>query len=46
MVVPKEGMPMPRDPSRKGNLKIKFYIRFPSRLTEEQEDGVKKLLAP
>lgn len=45
-VVPKEGMPIPKDPSRRGNLRIKFNIKFPTRLTAEQKSGVKKLLAP
>ncbi|KAM7264719.1 hypothetical protein ACFE04_002402 [Oxalis oulophora] len=43
-VVPREGMPMPKDPSKKGNLRIKFNINFPTRLTAEQKSGVKKLL--
>ncbi|XP_044461602.1 dnaJ homolog subfamily B member 4-like [Mangifera indica] len=44
-VVPKEGMPMPKDPSQRGNLRIKFNIKFPTRLTAEQKAGIKKLLA-
>eukprot|EP00268_Persea_americana_P023482 TRINITY_DN2306_c0_g3_i1.p1 TRINITY_DN2306_c0_g3~~TRINITY_DN2306_c0_g3_i1.p1 ORF type:complete len:349 (+),score=58.81 TRINITY_DN2306_c0_g3_i1:294-1340(+) len=45
-VVPREGMPIPKDPSRRGNLRIKFNIKFPSRLTAEQKAGIKKLLPP
>lgn len=45
-VIPKEGMPLPKDPSKRGNLKIKFNIKFPTRLTSEQKAGIKKLLAP
>ncbi|KAH0449226.1 hypothetical protein IEQ34_023026 [Dendrobium chrysotoxum] len=45
-VVPREGMPMPKDPSKKGNLRIKFNIKFPNRLTAEEKAGIKKLLAP
>ncbi|KAL0925366.1 hypothetical protein M5K25_003689 [Dendrobium thyrsiflorum] len=45
-VVPKEGMPIPKDPTKKGNLRIKFNIKFPSRLSSEQKTGIKKLLAP
>lgn len=45
-VVPKEGMPIPKDPSKRGNLRIKFNIKFPTRLTAEQKSGIKKLLAP
>ncbi|KAL3519816.1 hypothetical protein ACH5RR_017965 [Cinchona calisaya] len=45
-VVPKEGMPIPKDPSKRGNLRIKFNIKFPARLTTEQKSGIKKLLVP
>ncbi|KAJ1402101.1 HSP40/DnaJ peptide-binding [Sesbania bispinosa] len=45
-LVPREGMPIPKDPSKKGNLRIKFNIKFPARLTSEQKAGIKKLLAP
>ena len=30
-VVPKEGMPIPKEPTKKGNLRIKFDIKFPTR---------------
>ncbi|XP_028764394.1 dnaJ homolog subfamily B member 13 [Neltuma alba] len=43
-VVEAEGMPIPKEPSKKGNLRIKFNIKFPSRLTSEQKIGFKKLL--
>lgn len=43
-VVPREGMPIPKDPSKRGNLRIKFNIKFPARLTSEQKAGIKKLL--
>ncbi|CAM8998226.1 unnamed protein product [Rhodiola kirilowii] len=43
-VVPREGMPIPKDPSKKGNLRIKFNIKFPTRLTPEQKTGIKRLL--
>ncbi|GMY37421.1 dnaJ homolog subfamily B member 13-like [Fagus crenata] len=42
-VVPKEGMPIPKDPSKRGNLRIKFNIKFPTRLTAEQKSCIKKL---
>lgn len=42
-VVNGEGMPIPKEPSKKGNLTIKFDV-FPSRLTSEQKNGIKKLL--
>lgn len=43
-VVPREGMPLPKDPSKKGNLRIRFDIKFPSRLTTSQKGGIKELL--
>jgi DnaJ homolog subfamily B member 4 len=43
-VVRGEGMLVPKDPSRKGNLRIKFDIKFPPRLTPDQKSGVKSLL--
>ncbi|KAL8460512.1 hypothetical protein ACS0TY_032153 [Phlomoides rotata] len=45
-VVPREGMPIPKEPSKRGNLRIKFNIKFPTRLTAEQKSGIKKLLSP
>lgn len=44
-VVKGEGMPIPKEPSRKGNLRIKFNIKFPTRLTSEQKTGIKRLLS-
>ncbi|PNX72136.1 DnaJ subfamily b member 4-like protein [Trifolium pratense] len=43
-IVPKEGMPIQKDPTKKGNLRIKFNIKFPARLTSEQKAGIKRLL--
>ncbi|KAL1325257.1 hypothetical protein HN51_035338 [Arachis hypogaea] len=43
-LVPREGMPLPKDPSKKGNLRIRFNIKFPTRLTDEQKSGIRKLL--
>ncbi|XP_019169644.1 PREDICTED: dnaJ homolog subfamily B member 13-like [Ipomoea nil] len=44
-VVPKEGMPIAKEPTKRGNLRIKFNIKFPARVTPEQKSGIKKLLA-
>ncbi|XP_054780192.1 uncharacterized protein LOC129287931 isoform X2 [Prosopis cineraria] len=38
-VVEGEGMPIPKDPSKKGNLRIKFNIKFPSRMSSKQKIG-------
>ncbi|XP_038903301.1 dnaJ homolog subfamily B member 1-like [Benincasa hispida] len=43
-VVMGEGMPIPKEPSRKGNLRIKFNIMFPIKLTSEQRMGINQLL--
>ncbi|KAG7579872.1 HSP40/DnaJ peptide-binding [Arabidopsis thaliana x Arabidopsis arenosa] len=43
-VVPNEGMPLQKDQTKKGNLTIKFNIKFPTRLTSEQKTGLKKIL--
>ncbi|XP_058100585.1 uncharacterized protein LOC131245265 [Magnolia sinica] len=45
-IVPREGMPIPKEPTKRGNLRIKFNIKFPSRLTAEQKAGIKRLLPP
>ncbi|CAN6363278.1 unnamed protein product [Urochloa humidicola] len=42
-VVHGEGMPIPKDPSRKGSLRIKFDIEFPAVLTANQKFMVGKL---
>ncbi|XP_059667999.1 uncharacterized protein LOC132313303 [Cornus florida] len=43
-VVKGEGMPITKEPSKRGNLRIKFNIKFPTRLTSEQKSGIKRLL--
>ncbi|KAF7116807.1 hypothetical protein RHSIM_RhsimUnG0013700 [Rhododendron simsii] len=43
-VVRGEGMPIPKDPTKKGNLRIKFNVKFPARFNPEQMAGIKKLL--
>ncbi|KAL1193816.1 DnaJ protein ERDJ3B [Cardamine amara subsp. amara] len=44
-VVKGEGMPIPKEPSKKGNLRIKFSVKFPSRLTTEQKSGIKRMFS-
>ncbi|KAI3993462.1 hypothetical protein MKX01_002475 [Papaver californicum] len=39
-----EGMPIPKDPSKRGDLKVKFSVKFPAALTSEQKMGIKRLL--
>ncbi|KAI3857973.1 hypothetical protein MKX03_006187 [Papaver bracteatum] len=43
-VIKGEGMPIPKDPAKKGNLRVKFNIKFPAKLTPEQKTGIKRLL--
>ncbi|KAE8716501.1 putative pentatricopeptide repeat-containing protein [Hibiscus syriacus] len=44
VVIPNEGMPISKEPSKKGHLKIKFDIIFPSRLNAEQKSDLKRAL--
>jgi len=39
-------MPITSDPTKRGNLRIKFEIRFPTRVTAEQKEGIKRLFGP
>lgn len=44
VVIPNEGMPVSKEPTKKGNLRIKFDVKFPSRLTSEQKHDIKRVL--
>eukprot|EP00245_Coleochaete_scutata_P008741 TRINITY_DN272_c0_g1_i1.p1 TRINITY_DN272_c0_g1~~TRINITY_DN272_c0_g1_i1.p1 ORF type:complete len:356 (-),score=95.77 TRINITY_DN272_c0_g1_i1:89-1156(-) len=44
-VIPKEGMPIAKEPGKRGNLRIKFDIKFPTRLSPAQKEAVKKILS-
>lgn len=43
-IVPGEGMPISQDPSKKGDLVIEFEIEFPTSLSPERKDLIKKAL--
>lgn len=43
-VVPNEGMPISKERGKKGNLRIKFDVRYPARLTSEQKSDLKRVL--
>ncbi|KAJ1423572.1 HSP40/DnaJ peptide-binding [Sesbania bispinosa] len=45
LVVPNEGMPITKEPSKKGNLRIKFDVMFPSSLTTQQKYDVRRILS-
>jgi len=42
--IPGAGMPIPKQPGSYGDLIIKFDIKFPKSLTQDQKDQVKKIL--
>ncbi|KAK9096418.1 hypothetical protein Sjap_021915 [Stephania japonica] len=44
LVITKEGMPIAKEPRKKGNLRIKFEVKFPSRLTSEQRASLRHVL--
>lgn len=44
VVIENEGMPVSKDPTKKGNLIIKFDVVFPSRLNAEQKSDLRRVL--
>ncbi|CAN4099345.1 unnamed protein product [Withania somnifera] len=44
IVVPNEGMPISKEPRRKGNLRIKMDVKYPTRLTEAQKSDLRRVL--
>ncbi|CAA7031211.1 unnamed protein product [Microthlaspi erraticum] len=44
IVVPNEGMPISKEPGKKGNLRLKLSVRYPSKLTAEQKSELKRVL--
>ncbi|MED6169023.1 hypothetical protein PIB30_017389 [Stylosanthes scabra] len=44
VVVPNEGMPISKEPGKKGNLRIKLDVNYPSRLTPEQKSDLRRVL--
>ncbi|KAJ0240330.1 DnaJ domain-containing protein [Hirschfeldia incana] len=44
VVVTNEGMPISKEPGKKGNLRLKLSVRYPSRLTAEQKSELKRVL--
>ncbi|CAK9233624.1 unnamed protein product [Sphagnum troendelagicum] len=43
-VIQNEGMPILKEPGKKGNLHIKFDLKFPKHLTPDQKTSIKKIL--
>ncbi|KAL0364095.1 UNVERIFIED_CONTAM: DnaJsubfamily B member 4 [Sesamum angustifolium] len=44
IVIENEGMPISKEPGKNGNLRIKFDIKFPSRLTADQKSDLRRVL--
>jgi len=44
-VLPGEGMPVSKTPGTRGDMKLKFNIRFPSSLTDDARDALKDVFA-
>ncbi|WOK92725.1 hypothetical protein Cni_G01416 [Canna indica] len=44
IVIAKEGMPIVKEPGKKGNLIVKFDVKFPSRLTPDQQTDIRRVL--
>ncbi|KAK4364967.1 hypothetical protein RND71_016325 [Anisodus tanguticus] len=44
LVLAKEGMPITKEPGNRGDLKIKFDVKFPTRLTTDQKANLKRAL--
>ncbi|KAJ7544741.1 hypothetical protein O6H91_09G091200 [Diphasiastrum complanatum] len=43
-VILKEGMPIAKEKGKKGNLRVKFNIKFPAKLSAEQKTSLKYVL--
>lgn len=43
-IIPNEGMPITKEPGKKGNLRVKFDVKFPTQLSTEQRVSIKKVL--
>uniref|UniRef100_A0A7N0TRT7 J domain-containing protein n=1 Tax=Kalanchoe fedtschenkoi TaxID=63787 RepID=A0A7N0TRT7_KALFE len=44
IVIPNEGMPIASDPGKKGALRIKFDVKFPTRLSTQQKNNLRTVL--
>ncbi|KAG5604223.1 hypothetical protein H5410_025715 [Solanum commersonii] len=44
LIIQNEGMPISKERGKKGNLKIKFDIKFPSRLNADQKSDLRRVL--
>lgn len=44
LAIAKEGMPIVKENGRRGNLRIRFDVDFPKRLSSEQRQNIRKVL--
>lgn len=44
LVVAREGMPIAREPGNRGDLRIKFDVKFPTKLSPEQRSALRRVL--
>ncbi|KAK6116478.1 hypothetical protein DH2020_049771 [Rehmannia glutinosa] len=44
IVIESEGMPISKEPGKNGDLRIKFDVKFPSRLTTDQKSDLRRVL--
>ena len=44
LAIAKEGMPIIKENGRRGNLRIRFDVDFPKRLSSEQRQNIRKVL--
>ncbi|KAJ3692553.1 hypothetical protein LUZ60_011648 [Juncus effusus] len=44
LVVAKEGMPVVKEHGKRGNLRVKFEVGFPTRLSSEQRASIRRVL--
>ncbi|KAF5938921.1 hypothetical protein HYC85_023180 [Camellia sinensis] len=44
LVIAREGMPITREPGNRGDLRIKFEVKFPTKLTPEQRSALRGAL--
>ncbi|GAA0155282.1 chaperone [Lithospermum erythrorhizon] len=44
VIVPNEGMPISKDPRKRGNMRIRIDVRYPTRLSETQKSELRRVL--
>lgn len=45
LVISGEGMPISKEPKKRGNLRIKFEVKFPTRLSADQKADLTRVLS-